>query len=127
MGRGARWRVELIAPRQAEGFWISAQELARHLEFSRATLKLNAPARKVPKLVPVKGLQLPRGDGWSTTHKLVGLSVLVHLSTTSARALAARTGLGPAAKKARGAQCPAHTVMIEAVLTGCSLECWGRV
>jgi len=59
---GHRWRVELIAPREAEGFWISAQELARHLEFSRATLKLNAPARKVSTLVPVQGLPLPHGD-----------------------------------------------------------------
>ena len=127
MGRGARWRVELIAPRQAEGFWISAQELARHLEFSRATLKLNAPARKAPMLVPVQGLQLPHGDGWSTTHRLVGLGVLVHLSTTSARALAARTGLGSAGRKADGAQCPARTVMIETARTGSSAGCWGRV
>jgi len=33
----------------------------------------------------MQGLQLPHGDGWSTTHKLVGLSVLVHLTATSAR------------------------------------------
>ena len=79
---GHRWRVELLAPRHGESLWLTQQELVQHFEFSRASFKLSSPARKFQELGPVRGLIQPAGDGWSSTHPLVGLPIVVHLSTT---------------------------------------------
>ena len=63
---------------------------------------------------------------WST-HPLVGLPIVVHLSTTAENARALRTRAGQTAKKGRATQLPQHTVVVEAVRVGSTIECWGRV
>ena len=63
---------------------------------------------------------------WST-HPLVGLPIVVHLSTTADNARALRTRAGPTAQKGRATQLPQHTVVVEAVRAGSTIECWGRV
>ena len=122
-----RWRVQLLAPRQDEVIWLERKDLARYFEYHRLTLKLSAPSRKIPSLVPVKGLLQPEGGGWSTNHPLVNLQVLVHLSTTTETARLQRAAQASAGRKGRGSTRPTHTVLIEAVRDHGPLECWGRI
>ena len=106
--------------------WLTQQELVQHF-FSRASFKLSSPARKFQELVPVRDFNQPVGDGWSSTHPLVGLPIVVHLSTTADNARALRTRARPTAQKGRATQLPQHTVVVEAVRAGNTIECWGRV
>ena len=122
-----RWCLRLLAPRQDEVIWLERQELAKHLEYHRLSLKLSAPARKIASLTPVRGLVQPVGGGWSTTHPLVNLQVVVYLTTTTETARLQRAALVSSGRKGRGATRPTHTVLIEAVRDHGSLECWGRI
>ena len=122
-----RWCLRLLAPRQDEVIWLERQELAKHLEYHRLSLKLSAPARKIPSLTPVRGLVQPVGGGWSTTHPLVNLQVVVYLTTTTETARLQRAAMVSSGRKGRGATRPTHTVLIEAVRDHGSLECWGRI
>jgi len=99
----------------------------QHFEFSRASFKLSSPARKSQELVPVRDLNQPVGGGWSSTHQLAGLPIVVHLSTTADNARAFRTRAGPVAQKFHATQLPQHNVLVEAVRSGSTVECWGRV
>ena len=124
---GHRWLVELLAPRHAEGLWLTQQELVQHFEFSRAPFKLSSPARKFQELVPVRDLNQPAGGGWSLTHQLVGLPIAVHLPTTADNARALRTRAGPVAQKGRATQLPQHTAVVGAVRSDSTVGCWSRV
>ena len=60
-----RWRVQLLAPRHEEVIWVDRAEFLKQLEMHKLELRLNHPARKLPKVAPVRGLRQPVGDDWS--------------------------------------------------------------